>query len=355
MLPQSKGTLVFLIALPLLLVIPLWQAAHKRPQLWAVLAATPTSFALSNDGSLVAYSESNGQIGLWPYAGKRRTLQTDGTGAMNSSIYASAKLRFSQDSKTLLGSNIRVGDSTTALCAWDADNGRINWTTLSNYKDDFCRYWPSNDGKLAAQRSYNAVKVLDISGVGQEQDSTKSSFARTFPTMGSFQARIAEPKGGSSRLQTVALSPDGKVVVGATQKGFLEFWDAKTGAHQSRSAKPTSVVSSTEWELQYSPDGRFVALFDGTTISVWDVAARNWSTTIVASVSPEVALCWMPDSNSLWTGSGTVQQWSVPKLQRLRDLPIGGPVAVSGDGHTLVTRSLAASNIPGGIWKWNIG
>lgn len=39
---------------------------------------------------------------------------------------------------------------------------------------------------------------------------------------------------------------------------------------------------------------------------------------------------WMPDS--LWTGGDKVRRWSAPDLKILRELPVGGPVAVAGDG-----------------------
>ncbi|BCM91030.1 hypothetical protein IAD21_02894 [Abditibacteriota bacterium] len=355
MLPRSKAGLAFLIALPLLLVIPLWQAAQKRPRLWGVLTAPAASLALSRDGQVVAFRTSNGAVELLPRAGTRRLLQTEGAAMQNPSYsaYSPAKLRFASDDHTLLASNIRTDASSTGLYAWDAGTGNIKWSALSPFTDDLCRYWVSSDGKRAVQRSYDVVKVLDISGEGARQNSKKSNFARAFPVLTRFLPNIKEPTGGKSLPQTLALSADGKTIVLATQGGALEFWDVVTGKRQSQTT-PSGASTSADWELQYSPDGRFVALFDGTTISIWDTTTRKWSANTVTSASSEVALAWMADSHSLWTGAGTVQQWSVPELKSLRDLPVSGPVAVSGDGRTLVTRALGQSGGMSGIWAWNL-
>ncbi len=356
MLPQSKAALAFLLALPFLLIIPLWQTAQKRPHLWGVMSAPVTALALSHNGSVVAFAKSDGTFGVWSRVGNPRSLQPEGRAMSNpnSSTYAPARFRFSADDQTLLASNIRVTDSSTALYTWDVETGRINWSAVSAFKDDFCRYWPSADGKRAAQRSYDVVKVLDITGKGVEQNSKNSNFARSFPVLMRFQAGIKGQQGGKTLPQAFALSPDNKTLVLVTTDGALQFRDASTGTLQSQT-KPALVPTAANWELQYSPDGRFVALLDGTTLSVWDVTAGKWSTTGVASPSSEVALAWMPDSNSVWTGSGTVQQWSVPALKSLRELPVSGPLAVSGDGRTLVTRALSSNGVPGGIWVWNIG
>lgn len=41
-------------------------------------------------------------------------------------------------------------------------------------------------------------------------------------------------------------------------------------------------------------------------------------------------------------------------FHHVRELPVGGPVAVSGDGRTLATRSIPKAGQPNRVWEWNI-
>lgn len=388
MLPRSRVALAFLIALPLLLLVPLWQTARRRPRLQGVLVAPPVALALSRDGSVVAAQRSSGTVCLWSRGGPRLDLQNEGfrVGAnVNSPAYLPPELRFSPDAGTILGANISTGETNSSLYAWDAQTGKIRWSAVSNVDipDGFCRYLISSDGTRAAQRAYDGVNVFDISVTGGPQSSKKSKFARAFPLLSHFQARTAQAKRGYSLSQALAFSPDNRTLALVNTAGQLEFWDVAKGQRQSQTpsasvpgsvsrfppfarivpvappgytAGMTSViVLGIEPRLQYSPDGKFVALFDGTLLSLWDVAARKWLRRTVASPSSEPFLAWMPDSRSIWTGSGSVQQWSVPALVSLRELPVTGPVAVSGDGSLLATRALRSNSVPNGVWVWDIG
>ncbi len=94
--------------------------------------------------------------------------------------------------------------------------------------------------------------------------------------------------------------------------------------------------------LAVSPDSRFVAFANTPNISIYDLQTKHWTQkpNVLVPSENSMSLAWMPDSKSLWTGGDKVLRWSTPDLKMLRALPVRGPVAVSGDGRTLATRSI---------------
>ena len=337
----------------------MFQLKQNRPRLVGASSSPVQSLALSRDASRVAVGCDNGALQLWTSDSNQfRWLGIEGKAMVNPNLSAGSPvdLRFSPDDATLFGSGIRLAaNNTSSLFAWDAGTRKIKWSQNSGLEDDMSRFWPSNDGKRVLNRSYDVVKMFDVSKGGTAQPNKQSKFARAFPVVTRFRARIAEKGGGTSLPQTVALSSDGKTIIVAGRDGHLEFWNAANGQKQSQTPAPKLQTSINHVNLLPSPDGRFVALFDGTNLSLWNVAAKSWArTTIVVTTSYNSAMAWMPDSRSLWLSGDAVQQLSVPELQKLRELPIGGPLALSGDGKTLATRNIPSNGVSG-VWLWNVG
>lgn len=357
MLPRSKPLLVFLVVLPVVLVAWMWVLAQKRPRLVATLSASATSLAFSHQGKTLAIGSSDGKLVLWKVAGqeKAQPLSIEGK-SLRSSDVPFMELHFSSDDGALLASNVPLPNHD-AIYSWDTQTRKVRWSAVSDVKSDPSRYCVSADGKVAAQLFYGVIKVLDTSQQGAAQNSKVSKFARSFPVISRIKLDPKERSNSNVIPQVIALSPDGKTVVGAFLDGHLKFWNATTGQKQSQTPHPSAGMygspSSGNWRLQYSPDGRYIALFDGNFISLWDTQGNAWQTTNAAGLGTDASISWAPDSHSLWTGSGTVQQWSVPELKSRREIPVSGPVAMASDGHTLATRNISSDGA-NGVWLWNI-
>lgn len=164
--------------------------------------------------------------------------------------------------------------------------------------------------------------------------------------------------GRSAFPDVIALSADNSQLVIADSGGRLQFWSVATGKKVNQSAPaPMPASNGSFGELKPSPDGRYFALSDSTSVALWDSVTGVWTQSALTLGTPHNVV-WMPDSRSLWPSSfvapindnGKTQRLSVPQLKPLRILPTWGPVAVSGDGHTLATRTYQGD----GVWLWKI-
>ena len=345
-----KPLLGFLIALPLLLAVWMWQVAQKRPHLLPGLPVPVASLALSADGTRLAVGSPSGQVVLWTQNdGKWRVLPFAGAANAGPTGSCPPDLQFSPDARSLLGTNQCVTNQSTSIAsAWNTASLTPAWSAVTPFKDDMNHFWPSLDATRMAQRSYDVVKVLDLSKAGAPLASPKSRFARDFPVL----LRFRERRGVRPFTFQVAVSPDNAQVIVAESAGNLEFRSIASGKITLRTPVPpnSSGVTGTISALSPSPDGRFVALCDSYRVFLWDMKSGSWTQHASISSSPH-SIAWMPDSRSLWVGGANIERLSAPTLQSLRTLPIGGPFAVSADGRTLVTSTFSGD----GVWQWKIG
>jgi parallel beta-helix repeat protein len=178
----------------------------------------------------------------------------------------------------------------------------------------------SPDGKILASGSYKEIKLWDVA-TGKE--------LRTL-------------RGHTDRAFSVAFSPDGKILASGSEDKTIKLWDVATGT------EIRTLQGHTYWvySVAFSPDGKILASgsYD-ETIKLWDVATGRELRTLSGHTSSVESVAFSPDGKILASGSydETIKLWDVATGKEIRTLSghTGHvlSVAFSPDGKVLASGS----------------
>jgi WD40 repeat protein/serine/threonine protein kinase len=198
--------------------------------------------------------------------------------------------------------------------------------------------------------------------------------------------RALRPNDDSHRLCSVAISPEGRTVIGACRDGDLLQWELVTGRHlRTLRCRPRGHARvglsfapdgrrllagiGTElylWDLptgrcvlvrvntfskqamrasHLSPDGRWALSSDSDLLLLWELPAGRIERRLQGHAAPIMSLCFSPDGRTALSGSAdhTVRVWDLATGHRLRTLT----------GH--VDRVLFVAHSPDGRWGFSAG
>jgi WD40 repeat protein len=274
--------------------------------------------AVSPDGSLVATGGTDWVVRIFDgYTGELLARQEH----HRHNIYT---MMFSPDGKYLL-----TGSRDTTIQQWDAQTGE----------------------RVGGVRTAGQVKEMDYS-----PDGTAFAQVGLFTSVGEViqhgtLATLFSLEGHSTRLRSVAYSPDGQYLATGDENGVIVI-------HNPADGVPLFSISGVHGEataLAFSPDGINLAV--GNTygeIEMWNLEQRSFAGKWFGHVHGVERLIYTRDGTVLISsgGDGSIRLWDPISGEKIIGLTgqggaVGG-LSLSRDGSTLISGSTDGTAI---VWR----
>ena len=177
--------------------------------------------------------------------------------------------------------------------------------------------------------------------------------------------------GHTDWVNSIAFSPDGKMLVSGGQEGVIKLWDMTSGKElKTLNVESANGQTPYVYSVAFSPDGKiFASGHADSRIRLWDAASgREVKTLIPDNTSSVESVAFSPDGKTLASlqtettlydknlvkvggGEKTVKLWDAAAGKELKTLFTGNvySIAFSADGKTL-----ASGHTDAAIKLWDV-
>ncbi|WP_322770385.1 pentapeptide repeat-containing protein, partial [Frankia sp. Cr1] len=268
-------------------------------------------------GRRLATAGEDGAIRLWD------AKTGEGAGGLAGHSRAVRAAAFHPDGRYLTS-----GSEDGSIRLWDLATGAPLTEFIARHSAAALAFHP--DGHLFAAAAGEFISIREVN---------------SFPAGG--YRTVAEISGTARPLVAVAFSPDGTTLTSVGADGTTRIWETATGRHLAQGRSSHRVDKSDSLgkgdripsgpESVTSPDGRFYAAADGTTVRLTDARTGTLIGRLSGHLGPVTALAAAPDGSLLATAStdGTIRLWDPATLTvvaTLLGLPGGAWAVLLPDG-----------------------
>lgn len=272
-----------------------WDVVERHNLLKKIKIHSPVSyfpkkdFALSSNGTTLAYGTDENTIELWDIETGKHKITLKGHKERVEYI------AFSPDGKTLASVS---KDHTIIL--WDVAKGKRK-KTLKKHTHEIRKVAFSPDGKTLL--SYDRLQILNFWEVG------------TGKLIYSLRDHI-------NIATSISMSPDGLTLVSGGLNGYIHLWDVTTGKHKKTFKGHKKTVKgyiNSVTSVSYSPDGLTIASASlDKSIHLWDAATGKRKNSIAKPSGNVRNVIFSPVDQLLVIATDkSIQVWEIDPLQLL--------------------------------------
>lgn len=209
----------------------------------------------------------------------------------------------------------------------------------SGSEDQTVKLWNPETGEALATLGDKNGAVVAVDFVGRASSLVVADASLGFWDQ-TTQQRTEPAFGPASHVRCVAGSPDGKLIVSASDEAFLCLWDAATHEPLHVFLGHKAIIRS----VVFSPDSALVVSgSDDGTVKIWSVTERRLLATLTGHESGVCSIAISPDGKTLASGGkdSTARLWDASTWRPMHTLTGHTEeirsVAFSADGRTLAS------------------